>query len=59
MASDNVQFGIMETADFEEKTITFFMQGDYYVRAGEYAIIPKDVYRKMVDDLEQALKNRG
>lgn len=40
----NVQFGISATADFEENTWTFEMSDGFSVKAGEYAILPKEQF---------------
>lgn len=47
------QIGVSATADFEQKTWTFEMGNDFLVRAGEYAIVDKEKYDKMVATLEK------
>jgi len=46
-----IQFGQALTADFEQNTFTFEMQKDYTVHAGEYAIIPRELYDEIRNDL--------
>lgn len=46
-----VQFGQSLTADFKENTFTFEMQKDFTVYAGEYAIIPRELYDEIRNDL--------
>lgn len=36
---EKLQFGEMATADFEEGTVTLEMDGDFYVKAGTYALL--------------------
>ena len=46
---DTLQFGTASTSDFEEGTVTFDMEGDFWIRAGEYAIIK-------IETLDQKIK---
>jgi hypothetical protein len=51
MRTVKTQFGISATADFEENTWTFEMPDNYSVWAGNFAIVDKQVYDKMLDAL--------
>ena len=44
-----VQFGITDSADFEEKTWTFMMGNEYRVAAGKYAILTEDEYNRLLE----------
>ena len=48
-----IQFGQALTADFEQNTFTFEMKKDFTVLAGEYAIIPRELYDEIRNDLEK------
>ena len=48
----NVQFGESLTADLEENTWTFEMNEDMNVSAGEYAIMPKEQFEKLISALD-------
>jgi len=49
----NTLFGELLTGDFEENTMTFEMQGDFTLKAGEFAIVPKAEYDAMVEFMNQ------
>ena len=53
----DVQFGIAYTADFEENTYTFEMQKGFTVSAGEYAILPKNQFEKIIESLGKEADN--
>lgn len=40
------QFGEMLTGDFQEKTMTFIIEGEMELQAGRYAIVPIEKYNK-------------
>jgi hypothetical protein len=44
----STQFGTAYGADFEENTWTFLMPDNFKVWAGEFAIVDKTVYEKML-----------
>jgi len=46
----NTQFGELLTGDFEENTMTFEMQGDFTLKAGEFAIMPIDEYKQLLEN---------
>ena len=46
------QFGTAYGADFEENTWTFLMPNDFKVWAGEFAIVDKTIYEKMLSVLK-------
>ena len=46
------QFGAAITADFEENTWTFEMPNDFKVWPGEFAIVDKQVYDKILSALK-------
>ena len=48
----NVQFGESLTADLEENTWTFEMNEDMNVSAGEYAIMPKEQFEKLISAID-------
>jgi len=51
---NNLMFkGDLLTADFEEKTMTFEIENDMVVQAGNYTIIPTDIYERLVNGVEQ------
>ena len=50
------QFGTAVTADFEELTWTFEMPKEYEVSAGEFAIVPKEKYDKLIEMFNRILK---
>lgn len=52
MSKLNTQFGVAVTSDFSERTWTFEMPKKFSVSAGEFAILPKDKYERLI----QALK---
>lgn len=41
-----IQFGKSLTADFENNTWTFLMEGNYDVSAGDFVIIPRKMWEK-------------
>jgi hypothetical protein len=45
----SVQFGESLTGDFEERTWTFEMPEDFSVKAGEFAIVPIDEYKQLIE----------
>lgn len=51
MKTFKIQFGQSATADFEEKTWTFEMPEQFSVIAGEFAIVPKNTFKEMLDML--------
>lgn len=54
MEKPTAQIGVADSADFEENTWTFFMDGgDFSVSAGRFAIIPLEKYEEMVAELER------
>lgn len=53
MKEVNTQFGISHSADFEENTWTFLMPDKFNVWAGEFAIVYKQVYDKMLAALKE------
>lgn len=48
----DVQFGDSLTADLEENTWTFEMNEDMNVSAGEYAIMPKEQFEKLISAID-------
>ena len=56
MSKLKTQIGTAITADFGEKTWTFKMSKDFRVTAGEFAILPKDKYDKLIRAIN-SLKN--
>jgi len=60
MKTSKVQFGQAATADFEENTYTFEMDGEFEVRAGKYAIVPIETWEQHLADFDKmrsALEN--
>jgi len=47
------QIGIAEGANFEDKTLTFEMEGEFYASAGRFAIMPSDSYFSLRANLSQ------
>ncbi len=47
MAAIHTQFGTADSADFENNTWTFEMEGDFKVCAGKFAIVPIEEYSTM------------
>lgn len=41
------QIGKLITGDFEENTMTFEIEGEMILQAGQYAIVPIDKYIKL------------
>ena len=53
------QFGKMVTCDFDEKTITIQSNDDVVAKAGIYAIVPIEIYNKMLKNKPQKKQNVG
>lgn len=53
MKYKGTQFGILLCGDFSEKTLTFEMDEDFFIQAGKYALLKKDVYDEMVSKIER------
>lgn len=49
----NVQFGKSSSADFEEGIWTFEMKEGFYVKAGEFAILPKDEFENIIKKINK------
>ena len=47
------QFGIAQTADFEERTWTFLMPEGFYVASGEFAIVPKSTWVQILKEFAE------
>jgi len=45
----SVQFGESLTGDFEERTWTFEMTTEFTLKAGEFAIVPIDEYKQLLE----------
>lgn len=52
MSKLKTQFGTSATADFEENTWTFEFEGDFNVTAGDFAIIPKEKFNRLLTALK-------
>lgn len=48
MSKLKVQFGESLTCDFEENTWTLEMDETFSISAGEFAIMPKEKYKKLI-----------
>ncbi|MDI6051385.1 hypothetical protein QLS31_16295 [Flavobacterium sp. XS2P24] len=48
MSKLKTQIGEALTSDFSENTWTFEMQDNFSVTAGEFAILPKDKYERLL-----------
>lgn len=46
--SIKTQFGELLTGDLEENTMTFEIEGEMELKAGRYAIVPKDKYEELI-----------
>ena len=53
MSKLKTQFADSLTSDFEENTWTFELDRDFSVSAGEFAIIPKDKFDRILKALSQ------
>jgi len=53
MKYKGTQFGTLLSGDFSEKTLTFEMDSDFFIQAGEYALLKKDDYDEMVHELSE------
>ena len=42
------QFGTLITGDLAENTLTLEITGDMVLQSGKYAIVPRDVYEKLL-----------
>jgi len=51
MENLNVQYGISLSADFEENTYTFEMEDGFSVSSGEFAILPKEEFEMLINQL--------
>jgi len=49
--------GYLITADFEEKTMTFEIENDMVVQAGNYTIVRTEDYEKLVNGAKQSESN--
>lgn len=54
MSEPTVQFGSSDSADFEKSTWTFEMPGGFRVGAGPYAILRREEYEALRQQLEEA-----
>ena len=60
MIEVKTQFGTAMSADFEENTWTFLMPEKFEVRAGQFALVDRQLYDKMIlaiENLNQAVDN--
>lgn len=53
MKEKRVQFGTLLSGDFSKKTLTFEMKSDFFIQAGKYALIHKDVWDNMNEMLDK------
>ena len=51
------QLAVSNTADLEEHTWTFDMKEDFSVSAGEFVIIPKDIYEEIIVNIKAIKTN--
>lgn len=59
MKTIHTQFAQSATCDFEENTWTFLMNGkDYKIVAGEFAIVDKILYERMLKAIPQTEGNK-
>ncbi len=49
-----VQFGTADSADFEQNTWTFTMDGNYRVQAGRFAILTESEFHRLMDLAREA-----
>ena len=51
------QYGDSTSADFENNTWTFEMRGDFKVKAGVFAILPKEHLQNLLEASKEVLKS--